>query len=76
LPHGITEGYAKAKLNNSKIKTAVPNFVQIQHNVVGFFTNIIRIETKAVCIYIANLCIDEIKKAASRAASLDTFDLA
>jgi hypothetical protein len=27
LPQRILEGYAKAKLNDSKIKSAVPNFV-------------------------------------------------
>ena len=44
LPQGILEGYAKAKLNDSKIKAVVPNFVQIQHNIVDYFTNIIRYE--------------------------------
>jgi hypothetical protein len=44
LPLRILEGYAKAKLNDSKIKAAVPNFVQIQHNIVDSFTNIIRFE--------------------------------
>ena len=44
LPQGILEGYAKAKLNDSKIKALVPNFVQIQHNIVDYFTNIIRYE--------------------------------
>jgi hypothetical protein len=52
LPHRILEGYAKARLDDSEIKSVVPNFVQIQHNIVDFFTNIIRFETEKMCIYI------------------------
>jgi hypothetical protein len=62
LPAGIPEGYAKAKLNDSEIKAAVPNFVQIQHNIVDSFTNIIRFEIVTVRFYIANLRIYAIKK--------------
>jgi hypothetical protein len=62
LPQGISEGYAKAKLNDSKIKAAVPNFIQIQHNIVDSFTNIIRFETENVCIYIAIVARRAIKK--------------
>jgi hypothetical protein len=62
LPQGILEGYAKAKLNDSKIKAAVPDFVQIQHNIVDSFTNIIRFEIEMGCIYIAILSHDGIKK--------------
>jgi hypothetical protein len=62
LPQGILEGYAKAKLNDSKIKAAVPNFVQIQHNIVDSFTNIIRFEIEIACIYTAIFSRAEIKK--------------
>jgi hypothetical protein len=62
LPQGISEGYAKAKLNDSKIKAVVPNFVQIQHNIVDSFTNIIRFESENVCIYIAIVSRLVIKK--------------
>jgi hypothetical protein len=61
LPHGISEGYAKAKLSDSKIKAAVLNFLQIQHNIVDFFTNIIRFESENVCIYIGILSRHAIK---------------
>jgi hypothetical protein len=67
LPHGIPEGYAKAKLNDSKIKAAIPNSLQIQHNVVDSFTNIIRFESENWCIYIAILSRDIIKKPPIRA---------
>jgi hypothetical protein len=43
LPQCISEGYAKAKLNDRKISLAVLDFVQIQHNIVDYFTNIIRL---------------------------------
>jgi hypothetical protein len=62
LPQGILEGYAKAKLNDSKIKAAVPNFVQIQHNIVDSFTNIIRFEIEIGGIYIAMFPRAGIKK--------------
>ena len=42
LPLGIPEGYAKAKIRNSKIKLPVHNFAQIQHKIIAFFTTIIR----------------------------------
>jgi hypothetical protein len=42
LPQGIPEGYAKAKLWNSKIKLPVQNFAQIQHNISAFLMNIIQ----------------------------------
>jgi hypothetical protein len=50
LPQGILKGYAKAKLHNSKIKVAVHYFVQIQRNVVGSFTTIIRLESD-YCVF-------------------------
>jgi hypothetical protein len=62
LPHGIPEGYAKAKLNDSKIKAAIPNSLQIQHNIVDFFTNIIRNISENACIYIDILSRHAIKK--------------
>jgi hypothetical protein len=62
LPQGISEGYAKAKLNDSEINAVVPNFVQIQHKIVDSFTNIIRFESENVCIYIAIMSRHGIKK--------------
>jgi hypothetical protein len=42
-PVVISKGYAKARLRNSEINPAVHNFVQIQQNIVDFFTKIIRL---------------------------------
>ncbi|MFC5460160.1 hypothetical protein [Massilia niabensis] len=42
LPQGISEDYAKAKLLNRCRKGPTQYFFQIQHNIVGCFTKIIR----------------------------------
>jgi hypothetical protein len=42
-PMGISKDYAKARPRDSEINPAVHNFVQIQRNIVDFFTNIIRL---------------------------------
>ena len=62
LPHGILEGYAKAKPKNSKMKLSVQNFAQIQHNIIAFSTNIIQFESVSGCIYIATFQSSAIKK--------------
>ncbi|MFC4929396.1 hypothetical protein [Massilia sp. GCM10023247] len=67
LPQGISEGYAKARLWNRKIKTAVQDFVQIQRNIVEFFTNIIRYERELSFIYFPFAPGREIKKPPRRA---------
>lgn len=64
LPHGIPEGYAKAKLQNSEIKLSVQNFAQIQHNIIAFNMNIIQFESEIWCIYIAIFESSTIKKTA------------
>jgi len=56
------EGYAKAKLRDSKIKLSVQNFAQIQHNIIAFLTNIIQFESVFGCIYIAVFESTAIKK--------------
>ncbi|XYJ10719.1 hypothetical protein ACSUZJ_01700 [Telluria sp. B2] len=61
-PWEFPEGYAKAKLRNSKIKLSVQNFAQIQHKISAFSTKIIQLESFSGCIYIAVVESTAIKK--------------
>jgi hypothetical protein len=69
LPHGISEGYAKARSANRENKVAVENFVQIQRNIVENFTKIIFNETQLLFVYVACFDIRRIKKPPRRAVS-------